>query len=143
LHLDNLAEMPEISVEICVDSTASALSAAQNGAARVELCSDLLEGGITPSHGLIKHTVETLKRNAKPGATPCLVMVMIRPRGGDFCYTQDEFQAMQYDIEACKLLGVDGVVLGVLMPNGRVDIQRTQKYASHSTPTWLTQRAHT
>jgi copper homeostasis protein len=109
-------------IEICVDSTSSAIAAAENGAHRVELCSDLLEGGITPSYGLIKRTTISLK------PFNCLVMVMIRPRGGDFCYSEEEMECMKLDIEACKTLGVHGVVFGVLSPDGTVNVEQTRLY---------------
>src|SRR6478735_10810118 len=108
--------MEPVLIEVCVDSVASAAAAERGGAQRIELCSDLLEGGITPSLGLLQ---------AVRASITLRLHVIIRPRGGDFCYSEDEFDIMRRDTEIAKRAGVDGVVLGLLLPSGRVDIART------------------
>jgi copper homeostasis protein len=112
-------------IEVCVDSVASALAAERGGAARVELCSSLLEGGVTPSAGLIE-----LVRNR----TSIALQLMIRPRGGDFCYAPEEFETMRCDILVAKKLGVDGVVLGILDTEGNVDVESTQQLVELARP---------
>ena len=101
--------------EVCVDSAEGAAAAEQGGAQRVELCSDLVEGGVTPSLGLIRVT----RRLISIG-----LHVLIRPRGGDFVYSEGEYEVMCADILAAREAGADGVVIGLLLPDGRIDGQR-------------------
>jgi copper homeostasis protein len=114
-----------LSIEVCVDSVVSAIAAARSGAKRIELCGNLLEGGITPSAGLIQLT------RAK---TSVGLQVMIRPRGGDFCYTEEEFETMRRDIIAAKTLRANGVVLGILDASGNVDVRRTRELIETARP---------
>jgi len=114
-----------LTFEVCVDSIESALAAEQGGADRIELCSDLLEGGLTPSYGMLKAAREALRLK---------VMAMIRPRGGDFCYSDAEFRVMQHDLRMAKETGADGIVFGLLEPDGAVDVRRTQALATLARP---------
>lgn len=102
-------------LEIAANSIASALAAQEGGANRVELCAALELGGLTPSHAQIALARERLH---------IPLYVLIRPRAGDFLYSDLECEAMQRDIETCVALGCDGVVLGVLDAEGRVDSAR-------------------
>ena len=104
--------------EIAIESLQSARIAEKAGAKRVELCAALSEGGITPSYGMIKSVCE--KSNLD-------VFVIIRPRGGDFLYSDDEFEIMCQDIVAAKELGADGIVSGALTTDGAIDIKKTRK----------------
>lgn len=116
-------------IEVCVDSVASALAAERGGAQRIELCSDLLEGGVTPSLGLLA----VVRSEISIGVHP-----IIRPRPGDFCYSDAEFEIMRRDIELAKSEGADGVVLGILKTNGRVDVERTRALIELARPLSVT-----
>jgi copper homeostasis protein len=116
-------------IEACVDSVESAVEAERGGAARVELCSALLEGGLTPSAGAI----ELARKRLRIG-----LQVMIRPRGGDFLYTDAEYEVMRGDIETAKKLRADGVVIGLLTPSGEIDVERTRELVERSRPLSVT-----
>jgi len=116
LESRRLSMMNSITVEICVDSIASAIAAERGGAHRIEVCSNLAEGGTTPSAGLIESVRKKIRAS---------VYVLVRPRPGDFCYSQDEFESMKRDVLLAKQLGVDGIVFGILKDDGRVDVKRT------------------
>ena len=103
-------------LEICVDSVESADEAQIAGADRVELCSNLIEGGTTPGFG----TIVSARKILKIGLN-----VIIRPRSGDFLYTRAEYDIMRRDIDVCGACGVDGIVVGILRPDGNIDIERT------------------
>ncbi|WP_435007051.1 copper homeostasis protein CutC [Tundrisphaera lichenicola] len=103
-------------VEICVEGIRSAIAAGEGGADRIELCENLAIGGVTPSSG----TIWAAKRTTLP------IQVLIRPRGGDFRYHDSEFEVMQRDVEAARMLGASGVVLGLLDSRRRVDRRRTE-----------------
>lgn len=115
--------------EVCVDSVAGVRAAREAGAGRVELCGDLLEGGTTPSRGMI--------RQARSVAGIGL-HVMIRPRGGDFLFDDDEFAIMQSDIDTAKAERADGVVIGLLEADGTVDAGRTRDLIAQARPLSVT-----
>lgn len=112
-------------VEICVDSVESATVAEAAGAGRIELCSALSEGGVTPSAGLI----ESVRRNIG-----IKVHVLIRPRGGDFLYSDNDFSVMRRDIDIAGEHGADGIVTGILNRDGTVDIERTAVLTEYASP---------
>ena len=112
-------------LEICANSYQSALNAQEAGAHRVELCQELSVGGITPSYGLLKQVIDTL-------SIP--VFVLIRPRSGNFVYTEEEFDIMKQNIQLCKHLGCDGIVSGVLNKHNTIDVERTKALVELSKP---------
>lgn len=105
-------------LEICTGSIDSCICAQKGGADRVELCANLSEGGTTPSYATIELAKERLKLE---------VMVMLRPRGGDFYYNDTEFELIRRDLLVCKKIGVKGVVFGILTKEGEVDKERCRE----------------
>lgn len=116
-------------IEICLDSPQAAKEAERLGANRVELCANLLEGGTTPSAGCIAETRMAIGID---------LFVIIRPRGGNFYYTNAEIEEMKYDIKLCKELGVDGVVIGLLNTDGSIDVAGTKDLMELARPMQVT-----
>ena len=115
--------------EICVDSAAGVRAARAAGADRVELCAGLLEGGTTPSCGMIREArrIAGIKLH-----------VIIRPRGGDFLFGEDEFAIMEADIDTAKAEGADGVVIGLLTDDGTIDVRWTRELITRAQPLSVT-----
>jgi copper homeostasis protein len=128
-RLDEPGMAEPVLIEVCVDSVSSAVAAERGGAERVELCSDLLEGGITPSLGLI----EAVRSKVSIAVHP-----IIRPRPGDFCYSDQEFEIMCRDIELAKGADANGVVFGLLDASGNVDVLRTRELVELARPLAVT-----
>ncbi len=123
------ARPDRVLLEICLDSVDSAVAAERGGADRVELCAGLPEGGTTPSAGMIA----AVRKKISIG-----LHVMIRPRGGDFCYLPDEFSIMQRDILIARQLGANGVVLGILDADGNMDTERMRQLVELARPLKVT-----
>lgn len=116
-------------IEIATSDFETTRSAVEGGADRIELCANLAEGGTTPSFGTIKQCRETFTVSLYP---------IIRPRGGDFLYTKEEFEVMLQDIKLCKQLGCDGLVIGLLNMDGSIDIARTAQLIEIAYPLGVT-----
>lgn len=116
-------------LEICASNYQSAINAQNAGAHRIELCSELAIGGITPSFGFIKQVLETIE---------IPVFVLIRPRSENFVFSEDEFEIMKHDIQLCKDLGCKGIVSGVLNVDNTIDIERTRELVALSKPLCFT-----
>ena len=112
-------------LEICANSYQSALNAEQAGAHRIELCQELSVGGITPTYGTLKKVLEDIN---------IPVFVLIRPRSGNFVYSDAEFEIMKADIEICKALGSHGIVSGILNKDHSIDSERTKALVELSRP---------
>jgi copper homeostasis protein len=112
-----------VELEVIAFDLASCQIAQDNGANRIELCANPHEGGTTPSYGMIGTARES---------TSIQLFPLIRPRGGDFLYTRAEFDSMATDIRQCAQLGCDGVVIGMLYKDGRVDVDRCAELVGHA-----------
>jgi copper homeostasis protein len=121
--------MRKIVFELCAESVEACMAARSGGADRIELCSALSEGGLTPSHGLTRAAID---RSGLP------IHVMLRPRGGDFIYTDIEFDVMCQDLEHFLGLGVSGFVVGILHADATVDVERTQRLVTMAAPLEVT-----
>lgn len=124
-----LSTKHNIAIEVCSYSLESCIAAEKAGANRIELCASPFEGGTTPSAGLMKSAKENVNIQ---------VHVMIRPRGGDFCYTDQEIGIMKADIEIAKQIGCDGIVLGILHPDGQINTGQIKELASLAHPMEVT-----
>lgn len=118
-----------IKLEVCIDSVASAFAAEKGGAHRLELCGNLAEGGTTPSSGMIQ-TIQAV--------CDLPIMMMIRPRGGDFLYSRMEFAVMERDIEEAKRLKVTGIVIGLLTKDGKIDKAKAARLIERARPLQVT-----
>lgn len=112
-------------IEIVATSVQSAINTEKAGADRIELCSELAVGGITPSYGLMRQVLEKI-------SIP--VFVLVRPRSGNFVYSDDEFEIIKKDIQICKELGCAGIVSGVLNEDNSIDLIRTKELIELSKP---------
>ena len=112
-------------IEICVDNVESAMEAQNAGADRIELCNNLQEGGTTPGSG----TICSARNNLRIG-----LHVIIRPRGGDFQYSDIDYDIMRREIDTCGECGVNGIVFGILESGGAIDVERTAKLIEFARP---------
>ena len=122
-------KQPNIALEICADSVESCIEAQRAGAGRVELCAALFEGGLTPSAGCIALAKQKIN---------IPIHVLIRPRGGDFCYSETEFEIMLRDLQFVKEAGCEGVVIGILKPDGTIDQERSSILIAAARPMSIT-----
>ena len=121
--------MKGFTLEVCANSVQSAINAQIAGAKRIELCENLFIGGTTPSYGCIKTTRERVD---------IAINILIRPRIGDFLYSDIEFEQIKNDILVAKQHGINGIVCGILLPNGEVDTERTAELVELSKPLTFT-----
>ncbi|RZM10746.1 MAG: copper homeostasis protein CutC [Pedobacter sp.] len=115
-------ELIAFNIQSCIDAQAA-------GAQRIELCDNPLEGGTTPSYGFIKAARDKVTIDLYP---------IIRPRGGDFLYTDDEFEIMKSEIKVCKVFGCNGIVIGMLKADGSIDKQRCKELVNLAKPLGVT-----
>ena len=118
-----------IQIEICLNGIESAIAAQAGGANRVELCDNLMEGGTSPSLGMVE---------AVQDAIDIGIMAMVRPRGGDFLYSNNEFEVMRRNVKLMQRANVTGVVFGMLNPNGTIDVERTRELIDLAGPLQVT-----
>lgn len=116
-------------IEICVENTDGLVAAQNAGADRAELCASLVEGGLTPSYGMVREAQRVAK---------IPFFVMVRPRGGDFLYSEIEFNSMLEDVKAFREMGVEGVVAGCLTADGRIDVARMKAIVDAARPMKVT-----
>ena len=116
-------------LEACVENLSEALKAESRGANRIELCDNLYVGGTTPSAGTIEMAIKALK---------IPVMVLIRPRSGNFVYSGLEINIMKQDIKICKQIGVEGIVIGALKPDHSIDIELMKEFIKIARPMQVT-----
>ncbi len=121
--------LPKTRFELCAESLSAAIAADRAGADRIELCSQLPIGGITPPETLVAQVL---------AAVSIPVHILIRPRGGNFVYSVPEFQQMRRDIAWAKSAGVAGIALGVLKPDGTIDVPRSRELAEFASPLHVT-----
>ena len=114
-----------VAIEVCVENADGLVAAQRAGADRVELCAALIEGGLTPSSGMVEEAIRLARVPFN---------VIVRPRGGDFLYSQVEFAAMMADVAALRRLGVNGVVIGCLTPDGAIDEIRMRALVDAARP---------
>jgi copper homeostasis protein len=112
-------------LEISVESVAAAMAAERGGAQRIEFCANAREGGTTPSDELLRAVRERVRLP---------ILSMVRPRAGDFVYSDAEFEIMRRDIQAAKEFQMDGVVLGLLEADGRIDVERSAQFVEQARP---------
>ncbi len=124
-----LSPVQDIVFELCAESLDACLIAQACGAARIELCSGLSVDGLTPSHALIHQAVQ---QSGVP------VFILLRPRAGNFVYTDLEFSLIREDLLHAKALGVSGFALGILHPDGTVDVDRTLELVELAAPLEVT-----
>lgn len=116
-------------LEVCADSVQSAIAAQEGGADRIELCSGLVIGGLSPSAAMFR----LVKKY-----TDLQVRVLLRPRFGDFCYDEYEFEMLKEEAEMFRSLGADGIVIGILRPDGALDMERMEELIEVADGTGIT-----
>ncbi|HEY2858290.1 MAG TPA: copper homeostasis protein CutC [Terracidiphilus sp.] len=121
--------MKRLLFELCAPSLAAAIAADRGGADRIELCTNLAVGGVTPAPNLLASVLAEV-------SIP--VHALIRPRAGDFVFSNEEFALMQREVDEAKSLGAAGVALGILLSNGRVDVPRSRALAEFARPMHVT-----